>query len=645
MLAAFKSIIRKEGNDLNMFNRTWRWAMLMAILAVFIALPASAQSKSVVWNRFDVDITVNKDGTFLVVEKQEIHFIGGPFTFRYRDISTKNTEAITDIRVGDANGDYLESKGGEPGTFYVEDRSGSKYVKWFFEPTTDAVRTFTIRYVVHGGLRIYDEGDQLWWKAVYADRPAEVKSSVVTVKVPPPAVIENMDAYYVMADMALLDEQTAKFTAIDPIPPGKPFEVRVQFTHGVVASAVPTWQAQADKEAVVSRWRTVANVFVVLFSLMMIFLAPVALYLLWYAKGRDPRPAIAPSYLPEPPSDLPPAMAGTLIDEKADTKEIIATIVDLARRGYLHMEELAEDEDSGYSTRDFLYTKRKDPDDSLREYERYLLEKLFDGESDRKLSDLKNSFYKYTDKTKKLIYEAVTEEGYFVSNPAQTRRLWLTLGVILLMLSIVLGCFIAPLLTVVTDAGILLAAGPFIFSLGLIIMAFFMPKKTQKGADEAAKWKAFRTYLKQLDKYTDLEKATDLFERYLPYAIAFGLEKRYLKLWEPVQEMVPAPTWYGPRPWLYGPSHTPGGAPGHASPASPSGSGGVPSLSDASSGMSRSFASMSAGLASMLTVASSTLTSRPQSSSGSGGGWSGGGWSGGGSFGGGGGGGGGGGFG
>ena len=249
MLAAFKSIIRKEGNDLNMFNRTWRWAMLMAILAVFIALPASAQSKSVVWNRFDVDITVNKDGTFQVVEKQEIHFIGGPFTFGYRDISTKNTEAITDIRVGDANGDYLESKGGEPGTFYVEDRSGSKYVKWFFEPTADAVRTFTIRYVVHGGLRIYDEGDQLWWKAVYADRPAEVKSSVVTVKVPPPAVIENMDAYYVMADIALLDKQTAKFTAKDPIPPGKPFEVRVQFTHGVVASAVPTWQAQADKEA------------------------------------------------------------------------------------------------------------------------------------------------------------------------------------------------------------------------------------------------------------------------------------------------------------------------------------------------------------------------------------------------------------
>ena len=630
-----------------MFKSFWRWSLIILLLALFVAFPAAAQSKSVVWNRFDVDIAVNQDGSFDVAEKQEIQFIGGPFHFGYRDISTNYTEAITDILVGDVNGAYLQNDSEQPGTYFVEDRGNSLYVKWFFDETTDATRTFFISYRVHGGLRYYDGGDQLWWKAVYADRPASVKSSVVIVKVPQPAVIDNMDAYNTMADMQLLDQQTAKFTAKEAIPPGQPFEVRVQFTHGVVAGTAAPWQATAEKSETVSRWRTVANIFFMLLGLMLFILAPVGIYLVWYIWGRDPRPEIVPTYLPEPPSDLPPGMAGTLIDEKADTRDVLATIVDLARRGYLHMEELDEDDDSGYSSRDFLYTKQRDPDDDLRPYESYLLEKLFGSESERKLSSLKNTFYQYNDKAKKMLYEEVTKSGYFVSNPKTTRLRWLAAGFGMMALSAIFLCLGFPLLAWLTDTGVLLAFGPGLFGLGLIIISYFMPKKTQKGADEAAKWKAFFTYLKDIEQYTDLEKATELFERYLPYAIAFGMDKKYLSQWEKVPNVQP-PMWYGPYhdPFPhYGYGSASGSRPpGHASPAPQGEAGSMPTLSDASSGMSRGLAGMSAGLSSMLTTASSTLTSRPQSSSGSSSGWSGGGWSGGGGFSGGGGGGGGGGF-
>ncbi len=626
-----------------MFKSFLRWSLIILLLVLFVAIPVAAQNKSVVWNRFDVDITVEPDGSFDVVEKQEIQFMGGPFHFGYRDLSTKYTEAITDILVGDVNGAYLQNRSEQPGTFYVEDRGDSLYIKWFFDETTDATRTFYISYKVHGGLRYYDEGDQLWWKAVYADRPAKVKSSVVIVKAPQPATIENMDTYSTMADMQLLDQQTAKFTAKEAIPPGQPFEVRVQFTHGVVAGTAAPWQATAEKNETISRWRTVANIFFLLVAFMLFILAPVGVYLVWYIWGRDPRPQIVPTYLPEPPSSLPPGMAGALIDEKADTRDVLATIVDLARRGYLHIQELEEDDDSGYSSRDFLYTKLRDPDDDLREYEAYLLKKLFDGEKDRKLSDLKNVFYKYNDKAKGMLYEAVTKEGYFVANPKSVRTKWMVAGVVILSLGLFFLCLGVPLLSWLTDMGVLLAFGPGIFGIGLLIVAYFMPKKTQKGADEAAKWKAFRTYLQDIEQYTDLEKATDIFERYLPYAIAFGVDKKYLSQWEQIKN-VPQPMWYGPRPYYGSGSGSGSRPPGHATPAPQGTGGGAPTLSSASSDMSRGLASMSTGLSSMLTVASSTLTSRPQSSSGGSGGWSGGGWSGGGSFGGGGGGGGGGGF-
>jgi uncharacterized membrane protein YgcG len=624
-----------------------RWTLLFLLLVLFVAVPVSAQDKRVVWNRFDVDITVNQDGSFDVVEKQEIQFIGGPFHYGFRDIDKKHTEGITEIRVGDVSGAYLQNDSEAPGTFYIEDRGDSIYVKWFFDDTTDETRTFFVSYKVHGGLRYYDGGDQLWWNAVYADRPADVESSVVIVKVPAPAVIENMDTYFTMADMELLDKQTAKFTARDSIPPGMPFEVRVQFTHGVVAGTAPAWQRDAERELAREHWRTIADLFVGFFALMLLVLAPVGLYLLWYLRGRDPQPQVTPTYLPEPPSNLLPGMAGTIIDETADTEDVLATIVDLARRGYLRMEELGDEDDSGYSADDFLYTKLRDPDESLRDYERLLLEKLFNGESERKLSSLKYSFYKHIAAVQEKLYEEVTAAGYFVANPAKIRQRWLAMGFGMLVLLFISACLMLPILNHFTDAGILLYFGPGLFALGLLVLSRFMPRKTQQGADEAAKWKAFRTYLQDIDQYTDLEKATELFERYLPYAIAFGIDKAYLKLWEQVPN-VPTPVWYGPyhHPWSNGDVGSGSRPPGHASAAPQTEGGHIPSLSEASSGMSRGLAGMSTGLASMLSTASSTLTSRPQSSSGSSGGWSGGGWSGGGggSFGGGGGGGGGGGF-
>ncbi|WP_152918134.1 DUF2207 family protein, partial [Ardenticatena maritima] len=59
----------------------------------------------------------------------------------------------------------------------------------------------------------------------------------------------------------------------------------------------------------------------------------------WYTKGRDPEVGEFAEYITEPPDDLPPGIVGTLLDEKADIKDVIATIFDLARRGIISIEE------------------------------------------------------------------------------------------------------------------------------------------------------------------------------------------------------------------------------------------------------------------------------------------------------------------
>ena len=90
--------------------------------------------------------------------------------------------------------------------------------------------------------------------------------------------------------------------------------------------------------------------------------------------------------------------------------------------------------------------------------------------------------------------------------------------------------------------------------IGLIIVARYMPRRTEKGADAVARWRAFKRYLQNLEKYTKVEEATGIFERYLPYAVAFGLEQSFIRKFSPVD--APPPTWwipYGyPRPYYGG---------------------------------------------------------------------------------------------
>ena len=327
-------------------------------------------------------------------------------------------------------------------------------------------------------------------EAVYSDRSFPVNNSVVTLHVPAPAKIDNMDTYYTPADMKLLDDQTAQFTATQRIPAGQAMEVRAQFTHGVVAGAPAPWQAAEDQRAAQleqqsaydTKWRPMANVAAGALSLLMLVLAPLGLYLIWYTRGRDAQTDFVAEYLPEPPSNLSAGMAGTLLDEQADMEDILASLIDLGRRGYVKMEELEPKKLDlfGRGESDFKYTLLKQPDESLRGYERQLLTALFGVHEERNLSDLKAKFYKSLPAIKKALYEEVTSEDFFVSNPESTRSRWSALGVVALVVALLLGCGITSLLSAYTDLAIFLPAGFGVFAFGLIFLARFMPREDRQ---------------------------------------------------------------------------------------------------------------------------------------------------------------------
>ena len=659
----------------------WRALFFVSILSAVLlfshSLAAYAQDKTLVWDRFDVDISVNTDGTFDVAEHQTIRFINGSFSKGYRDIPKSNFSYLDEWGLVDSSGNvYEQNSSGDPYTFSIDDQ-GSRYViNWYFPPTANSTETYTLSYRVHDGLRYYEAGDQVWWKAIYSDRPFPVLAARVRVEAPAGAEVQQWSAY--INSINARDQAVAEpvngnsavvFDLQQQLDSGEDFEVRVQFTAGIAAGEVQYWQQRADAAAAQqeaelayqARWQPIALLGLGAVGLLFLLGGPASLYALWYNFGRDKPVEMVADYLPEPPDELPPGVVGALLDETVDMEDIIATLVDLARRKAISITEEKTENWLSRST-DFIYRRERD-DVQLNSYEKKLLTSVFGNKDEVHLSDLKNRFYQKLPDIKESMYDALMDANLFVRKPDRVRTQYTILGVLALILSAFFGFMLLLIFGELTGAAVLPGIGLVATSLGLLIMARHMPRKTDEGAETAAKWRAFRTYLNNIDHYSDVESQKEIWDRWLPYAIAFGIDRQYMRAFEAVN--APAPGWYFPSPEVYGPYRRgyydrPWIGPRTGSGREASGGGPIfkgdspgGGLSDMSRGLGTSLAGMSLGLSTMLNSASSTMVSRPaQSSSGSGwsggsnsGGWSGGGgFSGGGSFGGGGGGGGGGGF-
>ena len=374
----------------------FRWILLLS-LATLLVLPGMARahpaSKSLYWDRFDVNITVLPSGDFIVEEVQAITFTSGQFHFGYRTIPMNRLENITNVQVLESDRHYRQGHGDEY-TFETFVDEGDFNIKWYFPYTSNSSHRFILRYTVQGGLRYYEDGDQLFWKAVYADRTAPVRNATVTVKLPDGAKADPVASYATEASVKGRGTDTVVFTAQEVVDPGQEFEVRVQFPHGIVEGTKPDWQAGYDRQAEWDEnYKSLANLGLGALGGLILIGGPLALLLFWYLRGRDPQVSLPAEYLTEPPTNNPPGVVGTLVDEKADMQDIIATLVDLARRGYLTIEEEQESGFFGGSSYDFTFHRTEKSTDGLLPYEQRLISKLFGMYSSRRMSDLKNKFY------------------------------------------------------------------------------------------------------------------------------------------------------------------------------------------------------------------------------------------------------------
>src|SRR5437870_1985386 len=111
-----------------------------------LAAPVHAQDRSVVVERRDGDVTIARNGDVRLVETWTVRFIGGPFHFAFRAIPLNRVESIDGWGVAE-NGQAFGSGPNGGARYFVVDNSGNQSkITWYFPPTTDQTRTFTLSY-------------------------------------------------------------------------------------------------------------------------------------------------------------------------------------------------------------------------------------------------------------------------------------------------------------------------------------------------------------------------------------------------------------------------------------------------------------------------------------------------------------------
>lgn len=263
----------------------------------------------------------------------------------------------------------------------------------------------------------------------------------------------------------------------------------------------------------------------------------VGLLLLWYIRGRDKPHGLIADYLREPPSDLHPGLIGTLLDEHANSHDVVATLVNLGHRGALEIST------PNRRRKDYHLTLVR-RDLPLSPVEQLLIETLF-GKVARPfaqrvlLKDVRARFVAAIPQFKVALYEEVVAAGFFIDSPRATRLRYRRWGAAIMVLTPLLGI---PAALLIPGFRLLLIPTVTLTVIGLALyhLARVMPSKTAQGVEEAARWGAFRRYLAQIERYENLDTARGIFERYLPYAIAFGLDKEWVQKFTRTHAATPA---------------------------------------------------------------------------------------------------------
>jgi uncharacterized membrane protein len=442
----------------------------------------------------------------IVVQENYTYSFDGNFTYVYRILYLSEIDSITGFRVWNA-------ETGQQYTPSVSARSDEVSYSWDIA-AQDEDQTYVMEYTIVGAIKDHNNTvDYLWYSIVPVDREKRIETVKFWITFPQDARDVVLPRASRNCTMLWVADDTL-FFATSGIPAYGAFDAEFYLPEDMV-------------EFYMTPSEFASMVFSLILVLCTLALFGTFIFVAWkdYNQyGRDPIVQDMKTV-----RRLRPALAGTVLDERVDIKEIEATILDLAIRGYIYIRE--EEKGTIFKRKEIWFVKTKGVR-GLMEYEAKIMRALFGTKEKIKVSSLKNKFYKHTPKILEAIHDEAAKHKLFDGSVDKTIKSYMGK---FMVFPIVLAVAVVGLIALFFGMGFR-ARGIFPFAMVLSFLsipmlfmlafafAMAMPRKTEKGVAQAHRYTELKNWMKKYPL-----KEGRLFDEYLPYATAFGIQRVWIK--------------------------------------------------------------------------------------------------------------------
>ncbi len=587
---------------------TVRHLRLVLAALLLAAAPAGAEERI---TSFVSDVAIQPDSALEVTETVDVHSEGDRIRHGiYRDFPTLyRSRNGGRVRVGFTFEGAERDGRTEPAT--VEPLANGVRMKIGSADTQvePGDHRYVIRYRTTRQVGRFEGFDELYWNATGNDWAFPIDVAEARIRLPSPVSFGKRAAYTgpqgsTEHNAEVVSEAPGEiaFRTTAPLAPHEGLTVAAAFPKAVVgepaaSSRLGWWLSDYGPPAIAA---------LALFGLLAFY------FVAWRRVGRDPRAGtVVPIF--NPPDDLSPAGMRYVRHMSADNRAFAAALVDMGVRGHVRIYE----EDGGWFSSDTRRIERLPGSSPLPEEEQVALDALASTGEVVEMKQENWRTFSSAESALEHVLRAKYEGRIFKRNTGWAIAgfglflvgLWLAAASISIAIGfadtvtivVALGAGVTAVLFIVVQhrigpratclfsgLGLLFAFGALALGLPLFVQAlasgwwfplllpslalpvvisafWWMSAPTAAGRQVLDHIAGFEQYLsiterERLDRMTPPEDTPELFEKYLPYAIALGVENRWADRFAPVLAAAAAQGHQG-FAWYSG-SHSPWSDPG-----------------------------------------------------------------------------------
>lgn len=493
---------------------------LFALFGIMLFLPTIVKARDASqitdWyiKDFQSEIVVNKDSSLLITERitadcdnlPDKHGIFRILPLYYQETTNKKVSTPIELKsITDFAGQsipYSTTKNRSDITWKIGDAN----------KTVTGENDYIITYLVKNTIRFDSPSfDEFYWNLNGNFWQIETDKFTGNIKFPSEITEDNtaISAYSgkigtnsnSLASYKWTDSHTLQFISSKTLKPGEGITASVTFPKSIISPYNPTLTEK--------------------YGQYLFFLIPLIIFFLclniWRRFGKDFKlnRAIMAEY--DIPDKLSPIEFTVLFDNgQLKTQAISAAIIGLAVKGYIKIEQI---EKKGlFGKKDFKLIKL-DGKNPLSIIDKNLLSYLFGGATEINLNDLENKFYSNITRLKDESIEFLSK-GNYVDKAGYGWQI----GFFVMAFVSLFGTIFA-----FTANSFVLATALILSIIIFVIFAILMPKRTKKGAETFWRMQGFKLFISMTEKYrANFDEKENIFEKFLPYAMIFGLTKIWI---------------------------------------------------------------------------------------------------------------------